>query len=73
MKKRIFLSTVDQGLLSVLNFSINIFLIKIWSTEYYGVYSIIFALCIVQTGLQNALINTPYSVNFGQSKKINLN
>lgn len=66
MKKRIILSTVDQGILSALNFFVNMFLIKTWSIENYGMYTIVFSIGLLLIGLQNALINTPYSISWAK-------
>jgi len=68
MKKRILLSTVDQGLLSALNFLINLYLIKEFEVEVYGMYTLMFSIALLAVGLQNALINTPYSVRAAHGK-----
>ncbi|WP_028111732.1 lipopolysaccharide biosynthesis protein [Ferrimonas kyonanensis] len=62
MKTQVIVSTVDQGILSAFNFALNLALIKLWQPAEFGVYSIVFMLSYVLISLQNALINTPYSV-----------
>ncbi|TKB48193.1 hypothetical protein FCL40_13785 [Ferrimonas sediminicola] len=62
MKTKVMVSAIDQGLLSAFNFGLNLLLIKFWTPAMFGVYSILFTLGFVFISLQNALINTPYSV-----------
>ncbi|WP_417347057.1 lipopolysaccharide biosynthesis protein [Ferrimonas sp.] len=62
MKSKVVVSAIDQGLLSAFNFGLNLVLIKFWTPALFGVYSILFTLTFVFISLQNALINTPYSV-----------
>jgi O-antigen/teichoic acid export membrane protein len=64
MRRRLVLSVFDQGVVSAFNFALNLFLIKLWSAENFGVFSIIAAASLFTTMLQNALINTPLAVHF---------
>ncbi|WP_298445071.1 hypothetical protein [uncultured Ferrimonas sp.] len=63
------ISMIDQGLISAFNFAINLALIKWWSPEAFGVYSIVFTLSFALISFQNALINTPYAVLVPASKQ----
>jgi O-antigen/teichoic acid export membrane protein len=64
MRRRLVLSVFDQGVVSAFNFALNLFLIKLWSAEDFGVFAIIAAASLFTTMLQNALINTPLAVHF---------
>jgi O-antigen/teichoic acid export membrane protein len=64
MRKPLFLSVLDQGLLSVFSFAVGLLLIRQWSgaPELFGLYSIIFAMSFVASSAQNALIAAHLSV-----------
>lgn len=63
MKSKLILSVVDQALVSAFNFGLNLYLIKVWSVEEYGLFAIVSATAIFATMIQNAVINTPLSVH----------
>lgn len=62
MKKQVLLSLFNQGCTSIFQVLLSLYMIKYWSLEEFGVYSVIFAIGLVVVGLQNALVNTPYSI-----------
>ncbi|MBW8191455.1 hypothetical protein K0504_10445 [Neiella marina] len=62
MRTKVIFSLVDQGGLSAFNFALNIFLVRYWDPSEYGLFAIFFSLSFIFTGIQNALVNTPYSV-----------
>ncbi|WBA81509.1 hypothetical protein [Endozoicomonas sp. GU-1] len=70
MKRNVILSVIDQGGLSAFNFSVNVILIRVLTPENYGLYSLLFALGLTATSIQNALINTPLSVRWSRSNYI---
>lgn len=55
--------------MSAFNFGLNLALLKWWSSEHFGIYSLVFAISFMLISLQNALINTPYAVLVPSSKK----
>lgn len=57
----------DQGLLSATNLLIALALIKFASKEEYGVYILLFTPILLAIGLQNALLNSPFTTLYGQS------
>lgn len=56
------IASIDQALLSGLNFLISIILIKSISKSEYGYYSIFFSITLFMGSIQNAIINTPLAV-----------
>ncbi len=56
------IASIDQALLSGLNFLISIVLIKTVSKPEYGYYSIFFSIILFMGSIQNAVINTPLAV-----------
>ncbi|WP_028117096.1 lipopolysaccharide biosynthesis protein [Ferrimonas senticii] len=48
--------------MSAFNFALNLALLKWWSSEDFGLYSILFSASFMILCIQNALITTPYSV-----------
>lgn len=63
MKRRLLFSIGDQAAVSAFNFALNLFLIKLWSPEDFGVFAIIAATALFAIMLQNALLNTPLAVH----------
>ncbi len=68
------LSMIDQGLYSINNFLLNIFLARTISPAAYGEFAVVFSLFLFISGFQNALIIEPMSVigpgkYFGNYKK----
>ncbi|AFH50171.1 Hypothetical protein IALB_2468 [Ignavibacterium album JCM 16511] len=62
--RRLFFSTVDQIILSGVNFALSYILLKILTKESYGLYNLIIPISLLFTALQNALINTPLMVEY---------
>lgn len=62
MRKQVAYSLIDQGFLSAFNFALNLLLVRYWKPSEFGLFAILFSLGFIFTGLQNALVNTPYSV-----------
>ena len=56
------IASLDQVLLSGINFLISIVLIKTVSKPEYGLYSIFFPITLFMGSIQNAIINTPLAV-----------
>ena len=56
------IASIDQALLSGINFLISIVLIKTVSKPEYGLYSIFFPITLFMGSIQNAVINTPLAV-----------
>ena len=69
MIKKSLLSLIDQGLLSVFNLLIGIFLIKQLPPSEYGLYVLATSIILLVIGLQNALINTQMTVLAPQKEK----
>lgn len=63
MRRKLVLSVFDQAVISAFNFAMNLFLIKFWSPEDFGFFTIIAAASIFATMVQNAVINTPLAVH----------
>lgn len=63
MRSNIVLSVIDQALISAFNFALNLYLIRLWSPEDFGVFAVVSAAAILAAMLQNALINTPLAVH----------
>jgi len=76
MKNRFFNSVIfkggiaafDQGLLSAVNFLVQIILIKTLPKEEYGYYAFAFSLTLYLVSLQNATVNTPMTVLLAEKK-----
>ncbi|TMP70806.1 hypothetical protein CWB76_08945 [Pseudoalteromonas sp. S1609] len=62
MKGKIITSILNQGILSVFNLLISIYLIRILSFESFGQYSLIFAIGMTLISFQNSLIVTPMAI-----------
>lgn len=62
--KRIIYSVADQMILSGVNFFLSYLLLKILSKEEYGLYNLIIPVSLIFTAIQNALINTPFMVEY---------
>lgn len=77
MKRKIVTSILNQGILSVFNLLISLYLIKVLSFESFGEYSLVFAVGMTLISFQNSLIVTPMSIRtkkrvlYGFSKYIN--
>ena len=56
------IASIDQALLSGLNFLISIVLIKTVSKTEYGYYSIFFPITLYMVSIQNAVINVPLAI-----------
>ncbi|MBW2202653.1 MAG: hypothetical protein JRF52_00805 [Deltaproteobacteria bacterium] len=56
------IASVDQAILSALNFVIAIFFIKSASKMEYGYYSIAITISLFLVSIQNAIVNTPMTV-----------
>ncbi len=56
------IASVDQGMLSAVNFLISIILIKTVAKVDYGYYSIAFSILLFLISVQNAIVNTPLAV-----------
>ena len=63
MRRRLAFSVLDQGVVSAFSFALNLYLIRLWSPEDFGVFAIIAATSLFSTMIQNALINTPLAVH----------
>lgn len=63
MKRRLALSVGDQAVISAFNFALNLFLIKLWTPENFGLFAIVAAAALFTTMIQNAVINTPLAVH----------
>ena len=62
MKNKIIISIANQGLLSVFNFLLSIYLIKILGFKDFGHYSLVFAIGLSLISFQNAFVTTPMSL-----------
>lgn len=62
MKGKIITSILNQGILSVFNLLISIYLIKVLSFNSFGQYSLIFAIGMTLISFQNSLIVTPMAI-----------
>jgi len=56
------IASIDQAILSALNFLISVVLIKIVSKPEYGYYSIFFSIILFMASIQTAVINTPLAI-----------
>lgn len=63
MKGSLILSVTDQAVISAFNFTLNLYLIKLWSPEDFGFFAIVSAFALLAAMIQNALINTPLAVH----------
>lgn len=63
MTRKLFLSIADQAVVSAFNFALNVYLIKCWTPEDFGVFTIVSAASLFAAMLQNALINTPLAIH----------
>jgi O-antigen/teichoic acid export membrane protein len=68
IKKDVFYSVIDQGMISVSNLGIGLFLINFSSKEQYGVYGIGFTIILLAVGIMNALITCQMTVNLPQKE-----
>jgi O-antigen/teichoic acid export membrane protein len=59
---KISIASVDQAILSLVNFAISIILIKKLTMMEYGYYAIAFPISLFLISIQNALVNTPLAV-----------
>lgn len=66
-KYKAFLAVKDQIIFSLANFSMNIFLIRLMSSEEYGLFTIIYGLFLLTAILHNSIIIEPVLIN-GASK-----
>ena len=62
MARKYVLSFLDQGLLSAFNFALGFVLIRTWQPEEFGVFAFWQTVALFCVGIQNALVNTPFSV-----------
>ncbi|WP_101048416.1 lipopolysaccharide biosynthesis protein [Macromonas nakdongensis] len=63
MRSKVALSVLDQAIISAFNFALNLYLIRLWSPEDFGVFAVVLAAALLAVMLQNALINTPLAVH----------
>lgn len=63
MGSKVALSVLDQAIISAFNFALNLYLIRLWSPEDFGVFAVVSAAALLAVMLQNALINTPLAVH----------
>ncbi len=70
--KKISFSIVDQGIYSLANFLLNIFLLRWLSLEEYGVFAFGFSAFLFLSGFHNALILEPISVLATRNHKSHL-
>mgnify|MGYP005853626033 CR=1 FL=1 len=62
--KRFIFSTLDQFLLSLINFVLSYLLMRILTKSEYGIYNIVIPVSLIFTAIQNALINTPLMIEY---------
>jgi O-antigen/teichoic acid export membrane protein len=62
------IATIDQVILSALNFLVQIILIKTLPKDEYGYYAFAFSITLYLISLQNATINTPMTVLLAEKK-----
>lgn len=62
--KRFIYSTLDQFLLSFINFVLSYLLMRLLTKSEYGIYNIVIPVSLIFTAIQNALINTPLLVEY---------
>jgi O-antigen/teichoic acid export membrane protein len=62
------IATIDQAMLSALNFIISIILIKTVSKDEFGYYSIAFAIVQLLLSMHNSIVNTPLAVLLVEKK-----
>lgn len=63
MRRNLVISVLDQAIVSAFNFALNLYLIRLWSPEDFGVFAVVAAAALLAAMLQNALINTPLAVH----------
>ncbi len=63
MTRRLVHAIADQAMISAFNFGLNITLIKLWTPEDFGVFTIVSAVSLFAVMIQNAVINTPLAVH----------
>ncbi|MHA1565520.1 MAG: lipopolysaccharide biosynthesis protein [Alphaproteobacteria bacterium] len=63
MVQKYLLTFCNQGLLSLLNFALNIVLVRAWVPADYGIFALTIVVALTFEVLQNALINAPLSVH----------
>ncbi len=62
MLQKYLLTFCNQGLLSLLNFALNVALLRAWAPIDYGIFALTLVLALTIEALQNALVNAPLSV-----------
>lgn len=62
MLQKYLLTFCNQGILSLLNFALNIALLRAWAPIDYGIFALTMVLALSIEALQNALVNAPLSV-----------
>lgn len=67
--KRLIFSTLDQFILSGINFFLSYLLLKLLTKSEYGIYNLVIPISLIFTALQNALINTPLMVEYWNKKE----
>lgn len=67
--KRLIFSTIDQFILSGINFFLSYLLLKLLTKSEYGIYNLVIPISLIFTALQNALINTPLMVEYWNKKE----
>lgn len=65
------IASLDQIILSAINFLISFVLIKFVNQEQYGFYAIVFPLTLFFTAVQNAIVTTPLAVLYYNKLKDN--
>lgn len=62
LSSRLCKAVSGQALVSLFHFSINLFLLRLYSPHDYGVFALSFVLAMVAAAINNALISTPLSI-----------
>src|SRR5262245_22166244 len=63
------LAIIDQVLLSAFSLLLNIFLIRLWVPDQFGVFVMVLSLSLIGSSVQNALVGTQLSVLRPQATK----
>lgn len=61
-------SALDQGMISLINFSVQVLLIKSVSKDEFGFYSLAFSIIMYLMSFQNAVVNTPITVSLAEKR-----
>lgn len=63
MRRSLTLSIIDQAVVSAFNFGLNLYFLRLWTPEDFGIFAVIAAASIFAAMIQNAVINTPLAVH----------